>query len=189
MDTAPSTPIDGPFAGNIIQTAFVVEDIHAAMAQMTAAMGVGPWFLRERGRFAVQTYRGQPSEMELAIAMGYAGDMQYELIQQLDEAPSVYRDVVRARGYGLHHFGVAFTDYARGCAHYRAQGFELVYEAEVANAARVGYFDTGARLPAMIEVIEFLPATQAMFARFRAAATGWDGADPVRMRPPLAPAA
>jgi hypothetical protein len=62
-------------------------------------------------------------------------------------------------------------------------GDTLVYEAEVANGARVGYFDTHARLPAMIEVIEFLPATQAMFGRFRDCARDWDGSDPVRLRP------
>lgn len=54
-----------------------------------------------------------------------------------------------------------------------AMGDTLVYEAEVANGARVGYFDTHGRLPAMIEVIEFLPATQAMFGCFGTApATG-----------------
>ncbi len=61
-------------------------------------------------------------------------------------------------------------------------GFELAYEAEVANGARVGYFDTHGLLPAMIEVIEFLPATEAMFAGFREASRHWDGRDPVRLR-------
>ncbi len=33
----------------------------------------------------------------------------------------------------------------------------------------------------MIELIEFLPATQAMFETFRAAARNWDATDPVRV--------
>jgi hypothetical protein len=57
-----------------------------------------------------------------------------------------------------------------------------VYEAEVVHGARVGYFDTGSQAPAMIELIEFLPATQAMFETFRTAARNWDGTDPVRVR-------
>jgi hypothetical protein len=152
------------------------------MREMTRTLGVGPWYLRERGVFPRQVYRGQPSTTALAIAMGYAGDMQFEIIQQLDDSPSVYREVAERQGFGLHHFGVAATDYTATVAQYEAMGFTLAYEAEVANGARVGYFDTHGALPAMIEAIEFLPATQAMFETFHTAAQGWDGRDPVRLR-------
>lgn len=172
--------------GSVVQTAFITADIRASMETLTRTMKVGPWFLRERGVFPNQVYRGKPTQMALAIAMCYAGDMQFELIQQLDDLPSVYLEVARKKGYGLHHFGVAARDFGAACAHYEAEGFELAYQAQVANGARVAYFDTLDRLPAMIEVIEFLPATQAMFASFQAAAAGWDGRDPVR---PLAPPA
>lgn len=171
--------------GTVIQTAFIVEDIHSAMRQFTQIYGAGPWFLRERGRFPVQTYRGDPTNIELAIAMGYCGDMQYELIQQLDDLPSVYRDVVAQRGYGLHHFGIVFEDFDTGCACYRQQGFDLAYEAQVSGGARVAYFDTLKAFPAMVEVIEYKEATRQMFGAFREAAHNWDGSEPVRLRPPL----
>ena len=171
-----------PFQGRLIQTAFITDDIQASMRELTRTLGAGPWFLRERGIFAHQVYRGQPSQTALAIALGYAGEMQFEIIQQLDHSPSVYRDQVERSGYGLHHFGIAATDYLAALVHYQQMGDTLVYEAEVANGARVGYFDTHGRLPAMIEVIEFLPATEAMFERFRASAHEWDGSDPVRLR-------
>lgn len=174
-----------PAAGRLIQTAFITKDIHASMQTMTRTMGVGPWFLRERGVFPRQIYRGQPSSTALAIAMGYAGDMQFEIIQQLDDSPSVYREVAERSGYGLHHFGVAAEDYAAAIAHYEGEGYTLAYEAEVAHGARVGYFDTSGALPAMIEVIEFRPATRVMFDGFRDAARGWDGQDPVRVRAPI----
>jgi hypothetical protein len=169
-----------PFAGRLMQTAFTTADIRVTMREMTASLGIGPWFLRERGVFRNQLYRGESVSTALAIAMGYAGDMQFELIQQLDDSPSVYREAVERGGHGLHHFGVAATDYDAALAHYRSIGFTLVYSAEVANGARVGYFDTHGTLPAMVEAIELLPATEAMFDRFRAAARGWDGSDPVR---------
>jgi hypothetical protein len=174
-----------PAAGRLIQTAFITKDIHASMREMTRTLGVGPWFLRERGVFPRQVYRGQPATTALAIAMGYAGDMQFEIIQQLDGSPSVYREVAERNGYGLHHFGVAAEDYEASVAHYAKAGFTLVYEAEVVHGARVGYFDTQGALPAMIEVIEFRPATRAMFDGFRDAARGWDGRDPVRIRAPI----
>lgn len=174
-----------PAAGRLIQTAFITNDIHASMLTMTRTMGVGPWFLREHGVFPRQIYRGQPSSTALAIAMGYAGDMQFEIIQQLDDSPSVYREVAERSGYGLHHFGIAADDYDAAIAHYGSEGYTLAYEAEVAHGARVGYFDTHGALPAMIEVIEFRPATHAMFDGFRDAACGWDGQDPVRIRAPI----
>ncbi|MDO9526878.1 MAG: VOC family protein [Gemmobacter sp.] len=167
--------------GPILQTAFVTDDIKASMATLSRDFGAGPWFWRERGVFPRQTYLGQPVQTALSIAMAYAGGMLYELIQQLDDSPSVYQG---ASGQRLHHFGVPSADYDASLAACTGRGYQLVYEAEVANGARVGYFDTVGALPAMIEVIEFLPATQAMFARFRAAHEGWDGSDPVR---PLIP--
>lgn len=142
-----------PAAGRLIQTAFITKDIHASMRAMTRTMGIGPWFLRERGVFPRQIYRGQPSTTALAVAMRYAGDMQFEIIQQLDNSPSVYREIAERSGYGLHHLGVAAENYAASMAHYERAGYTLAYEAEVAHGARLGYFDTHGELPAMIEVI------------------------------------
>jgi len=169
-------------AGRWIQTAFITDDMEASMSEFTRTLGAGPWFLRERGVFPNQVFRGTPSTTALSIALGYAGDMQIELIRQLDDSPSVYREWAERRGYGLHHYGIACSNYPEALEHYRRLGFSLVYEAEVVHGARVGYFDTCDRLPAMIEVIEYLPATQAMFETFRASACEWDGRDPVRRR-------
>ena len=60
-------------------------------------------------------------------------------------------------------------------------GLTLACEAAVANGARVGYFDTHGRFPAMINVIEFPPATKAMFGRFRDSSRAEDGTNPVSL--------
>ena len=169
--------------GPVIQTAFVTADIRAAMPAFTRSLGAGPWFWRERGVFPRQSFHGRPVETALSIAMAYSGDMLIELIEQLDDTPSVYRSP-GAPPERLHHFGVAVTDYPAALAQAATRGDTLHYEAEVANGARVGYLQPQAPFPAMIELIEHLPATAAMFARFRAAHDGWDGTDPIR---PLAP--
>ena len=74
------------FQGRLIQTAFITDDIHASMRELTRTLGAGPWFLRERGVFPKQIYQGQPAQTALAIALGYAGEMQFEIIQQLDDS-------------------------------------------------------------------------------------------------------
>lgn len=170
--------------GPIMQTAFVTNDIRRAMEAQSRATGAGPWFLRERGIFANQLYRGQPVETVLSIAMAYSGDMLIELIQKHDSGPSVYDDLLGTGGEGLHHFGIETTDPEGDTARREAQGFALAYRAEVAHGAQVLYFER-ADLPYMIELIELRPASRAMFAAIRAAHEGWDGSDPVR---PLAPA-
>jgi hypothetical protein len=99
------------FVGRWIQTAVVPDDIHASMRELSRTLGAGPWFLRERGVFPNQLYQGQSSTKALAIAMGYAGDMQVEIIKQLDGSASVYREHTERSAYGLPHFGVAASAY------------------------------------------------------------------------------
>lgn len=176
-----ATPRPRPTA---MQTAFVVKDIHAAIADYTDLLNAGPWFLRERGVFDGQVYRGQPVATCLSIAMAYSGDMLFELIQQHDDGASVYLDLIAERGYGLHHFGIGSDDYARDCAAYVEQGHALVYEATVAHGARVGYFERP-DLPFMIEVIELKPQSRQMFAGFKTAHDTWQGGVEIR---PLAAA-
>ena len=132
-ESTPST-----FQGRLIQTAFITDDIHASMRELTRTLGAGPWFLRERGVFPKQVYRGQPSQTALAIALGYAGDMQFEIIQQLDDSPSVYRDQFERSGYGLHHFGMATTDGDRSRA-----GLHLSWPAGAATRGSTCTFPLG----------------------------------------------
>ena len=49
-------------------------------------------------------YRGEPSPLEVSIALANSGALQIELIQQRNDAPSMYRDFLsrESRG-GLHH--------------------------------------------------------------------------------------
>ena len=65
----------------------------STMAEMTRTMKIGPWFLRETASFAGPVLsRGNRRRTPLSIAMGYAGDMLFEIIQHWMTAPSVYRE-------------------------------------------------------------------------------------------------
>jgi hypothetical protein len=50
----------------IIQTAYVVKDIHAAIHQWVEQLKVGPWFLLEHFTGVDASYRGKPSEASLS---------------------------------------------------------------------------------------------------------------------------
>jgi hypothetical protein len=164
----------------IIQMAYVVEDIHSAMREWSARLKVGPWFLLDRLRGVDPKYRGQPTDVEIALAMSFTGHMNIELIQQLNSAPSAYREIIDRRGYGFHHFGVATWNFEREVERFRTSGAELAFSLGVPSGGRVAYMDTTATLPGMTELIELGPGFEPTFNRFYRASIGWDGSDPVR---------
>lgn len=175
----PLTSFGQPHDG-IMQMAYVVEDIHRAMHHWATRLKVGPWFLIDRFGGIDPKYRGQPSTNEIALAMSFSGHMNIELIQPLNDAPSVYREIIGQRGYGFHHFGIATANFDQEVERYRASGAELAFSLGVPSGGRVAYMDTTATLPGMTELIELGPGFEPTFNRFYRASIGWDGSDPVR---------
>jgi len=164
----------------VIQMAYVVENIHQAMEQWVKKLKVGPWFLLDHFTGVDPVYRGQPSKADASLAMSFAGHMMIELIQQHNDAPSVYRETIDRRGYGFHHWGVATNNFDRDLAEYHAAGYETGFFARVPTGGRVAYMDTTAHLPGMVELIELGAAFDPAFSGFYRATIGWDGKDPVR---------
>jgi len=164
----------------IIQSAYVVKDIQQAMQEWATKLKVGPWFLIEHFSGQDSQYRGKPTNLDAAIAMSFAGHMLIELIQQHNDVPSVYREVVEKRGYGFHHWGVATTNFDRDVEQYRGSGCDLAFYARVPSGGRVAYMDTTAFLPGMTELIELGASFDAIFGRIYAASIAWDGKNLVR---------
>ena len=175
-----SLVIFGQPDNGIIQTAYVVKNIHEAIDHWVKELHVGPWFLIEHFTGGDAKYRGKPSEADSALAMSFAGHMNIELIQQYNDAPSVYRETIDKRGYSFHHWGVATTNFDADHARYRAAGYEEGFFARVPSGGRVAYMDTTRDLPGMVELIEMGASFDPIFGRFYAASIGWDGKDPIR---------
>ena len=150
---------------------------HAALGRAAQRR---PWFLLEHFTGERGTYRGEPGDVDVALAMAHAGHMLVELIAPHDDRPSVYQEAIERGGYGFHHFGVGTLDYDADLARHREQGHELAFETWVPTGGRVGYVDTTAELPGYVELIEMDAATDAAFTRFYAQSLAWDGTDPVR---------
>jgi hypothetical protein len=164
----------------VIQMAYVVADLHAAMTQWSSKLKVGPWFVLEHFTGVDPVYRGQPSRADVALAMSFAGHMNIELIQPNNDAPSVYGEMIERRGHGFHHWGVATWSFDAAVARYQRDGHELAFLAAVPSGGRVGYMDTTAVLPGFTELIELGGAFEEVFGRFYRASINWDGKDPVR---------
>ncbi|MCB1729936.1 MAG: VOC family protein [Halieaceae bacterium] len=164
----------------VIQTAFITDNIEQSMAEMTALLNIGPWFLFEKFQLGDLHFRGEPAEFEVTLALANSGHMQFELIMPLDDKPSPYREAQMHSGWGFHHYGLAVTDFEAACLDFAARGYEQVLSATVAIGARAAYFDTRHPLFGMAELIEMRPEVEALWTLVRHASVGWDGADPVR---------
>src|SRR5512143_2122046 len=134
--------------GPIRQNGYVVRDIEQALHHWTTVLGVGPFFYFERAPITEFAYRGVTSPLEVSIALGNSGDLQIELIQQRNDAPSMYRDFLAAGREGLQHVAYWTNDFEADLARCLDAGF-VVGQAGVAGGSngRFVYFDTR-RIPA-----------------------------------------
>jgi hypothetical protein len=164
----------------IIQMAYVVADLRAAIEHWTTTLRVGPWFVLEHFTGQDPVYRGQRSGADVSLAMSFAGHMNIELIQENNDAPSVYREQIERRGYGFHHWGRATWNFDASVAQYERAGYALAFCAAVPSGGRVGYMDTTGVLPGYTELIELGGAFEEVFGRFYRATQDWDGKDPIR---------
>jgi Glyoxalase/Bleomycin resistance protein/Dioxygenase superfamily len=170
----------GQKIGQIMQMAYVVEDIQTAINWWIRDAKTGPWFLLDSFLGPDQVYRGQQSQADVKIAMAFAGHMQIELIQPKDAHPSVYRETVEKRGYGFHHIGVACDDVDAEMAAYEARGYELAFRAAVPTGGAVAYMEGGTGDPGFVELIPATPGCDEAFTAFWRASVDWDGRDPIR---------
>lgn len=166
--------------GDLIQTAYVVRDIEAAMHHWSGMMGIGPWFYRERVPLETFTYRGEPSDLHMSIALGYSGDMQFELIQQRNDAPSVYRDFLQTVGEGQQHLGFQVDDIDASVERGRGLGYEMAQEGFITNSGPFTYMSAGDHPGTMVEFLTMPEIRRRNWAIIQSWSVDWDGKDPVR---------
>jgi Glyoxalase/Bleomycin resistance protein/Dioxygenase superfamily len=170
----------GQKVGQIVQTAYVVQDIRAAIDWWLNDGKVGPWFLLDSFKGPEQRYRDGSTEADVAIAMAFAGNMNIELIQPKDNKPSVFQEVVQRCGYGFHHVGVAVADVEAERAAYSKRGYHVVFSAPVPSGGTVYLMGDGPNAPGFVELIPATRGMDEMFTRYWRASVNWNGRDPIR---------
>ncbi|AIB14899.1 glyoxalase (plasmid) [Azospirillum argentinense] len=173
------------FFGQIRQAGYVVDDIEAAMDYWSSTLGIGPWFYNERVPIRNYTYRGERYEVHNSVALANSGPLQMELIQTRNDAPSMYRDFLKAGRTGLQHVAYWTENYDADLERLTGQGFKPVMSGEVGEKGRFVYFDTEYHPGTVIELSEVAGPKGKMFDLIRNASLDWDGRDPVRPFPDL----
>ena len=168
--------------GPIRQVGYVVRDIEQAMTRW-AGIGVGPWFYKAVVESTEFDYYGKPSRLPaLSIALANSGDVQLELIQQRDDAPSLYLDTLARNGECAQHVaywtGDCFDEHGRQL---RELGFVEGHSGRMgAGRGRFAYF-LRPDVPSMtVEISEMSGGKGEYFETIRQASIGWDGSDPIR---------
>jgi hypothetical protein len=164
----------------IVQMAYMVEDIHRAMAGWASMYRVGPFFLNEGYIGENSLYRGNPDETSIDVAMGFAGGMMIELIEVKSKAPSIYHEGIERTGYGFHHVGIVAQDFDTDLAQYLDQGFSLVVTGNIPGTKfGYAYLEKPDSFPGYLELIP-PQVVQTMMTPIYRASIGWRGKDPVR---------
>lgn len=170
----------GQSVGQLVQMAYVVQDIDAAIERWVRDYRVGPWHLLDSFTGPDQIYRGAPTTADIRLAMSFSGHMNIELIQPKDANPSVYKEVIDRRGYGFHHVGFAVRDVAAQRERLESRGYQTAFEASVPSGGTVIYLANDGLEPGFVELIPATPGFDEMFTRFWRTTVGWNGEDPVR---------
>ena len=171
--------------GDVRQLGFVVRDLDAALIHWTEQLGIGPFFVVRDLQPADFRYRGAPAPAPLlSLALGNTGGLQVELIQQLDETASGYRDFLQSRGEGAHHVcsWLSPPEYDVRRAEMLAASMPLIHEGRIPGRdVRFAYFETQEPGGLQFELADQMrPPTYAVQQRIAAAARDWDGSTPVR---------
>ncbi len=167
--------------GTIAQNGYVVRDVEAAMNHWINVIGVGPWFYFDKVKIDYFRYRGEDSDLEMSVALANSGDLQIELIQQRNDAPSMYRDFLAAGREGLQHVAYWSKDYQAIYDRALSLGYKVGHEGQIGgDKGRFAYFDTEAHPGTVIELSDISGPKGALFEFIKQSSVGWDGSQPVR---------
>ena len=165
--------------GPILQNGFAVHDWRAAADHWINVMGVGPFFLMEHVEFEWCTFRGEPAEIDMSVAIAYTGGQQIELVQQHNDAPSIYTEFLGANEPGLQHMGV-FVDDLQSTLDAQDLRRKIVQEGRTTAGVNFAYVDTIFHNGTMLELIEVDEGIRGAFDYMRRAAEEWDGSNAIR---------
>ena len=142
----------------VAQVALVVENLDKTVENYWKLFGIGPWHFYTYGKPLVKnmSYRGEPNEYTMRVALSYLGPLRIELIEPV-EGDTIYADFVKEHGYGVQHFGVLVDDIQAAIAEAEAAGLTMIQDGSGFGADGDGhyaYLDTEDKIGTTIELIE-----------------------------------
>jgi hypothetical protein len=166
--------------GDVMQLSFVPADVPAALKFWTETMGAGPFIALDHVQTDSTLYHGASTEVDFSIYVGYWGELQIEIVDQHNAAPSIYKDWRDAGMEGLNHVCVVTDDMLKARAIMAEQNATVLQEVWLPGGGEAIYADTGGGPGTIVEVLKPGPGVLEAFAYIKSLSQGWDGTDPVR---------
>jgi methylmalonyl-CoA/ethylmalonyl-CoA epimerase len=146
-----------PIFTGTLQVSVVVPDLEASMQTYVDDYGIGPWDVYEFNAGNVEDMHegGRPVARSWRLALATVGEVQWELVQPLDD-DSVYARFLAERGPGVHHVGVAVRDYKATLAELTERGHEVLLGGTY-NGVTFSYLSTDRDLGVVTEIFDGAP--------------------------------
>ncbi len=161
-----------PAFSDVLQVGLVVRDLDAAVRTYADEYGIGPWeiFNVTPDIATDMTIDGEPCEYAMRVALTMVGNVQWELIQPLDDK-TPYAAFLESHGEGIHHVAVGVEDYAEALERFREKGHGVVLSGRY-RGAKYAYLATQSKLHFVAEIFDL---------------TGVGHREPDAVYPPAAP--
>ncbi|ALR21801.1 VOC family protein [Sphingobium sp. CFD-1] len=172
--------------GSILELCQVVRDMDSALDHWTRVMGAGPFFVFDVPVLPGQIYRGEPTQVAMKVGFGFSGGLLIELLQQTNDGPSVFTEMLDRHGDGYHHVMLR-VPYDEGVERLSREGYAMAFSGTMPSGERFALFDTRSGNGGYVELMEMSPAIEASLERMHTAHQQWDGVSrPVRSMAELA---
>ena len=152
-------------SGPITQICWVSDDIDATERLLSDQFGVGAWTRLPDIHFGpdTTTLRGEPADFTIHVSLGYAGDLQLELIQPVSGA-TIHAEFLAAHGPGLHHVCFDVEDVDAACANAEAAGHPVLMRGSMMGGEiEFAYVDGSAAGAPYVELARIGPDMRAFY--------------------------
>ena len=163
------SPLERP-----VQVAYAVTDVAAAAARFAASTRAGPFFVIEHVALSEARVNGRPGTFDHSSAYGQWGEVMVELVEE-------HSDPRLVTPPSIHHLAYMVSDLRAAVAWCVGNGWAEALFARTIGGQEFAFCDARAELGHLVEMYEPSERLLGFYAMVAAAATGWNGADPVRM--------
>lgn len=167
---------------------FVTHDVDKAVQQWAQGAKAGPFYVMASATdfFGERSYRGVPAKDDFKAALGFSGNTLIEFIEPTNDEPSVFQEVLKARGdMAFHHIypdlrPMTDAEFDATRERYLELGYIDALDSVLPGGGRCIHFDACEQLGVYIELMRCSPEVYAGFEKMRAAHANWDGDRPLR---------
>lgn len=139
------------------QLGIIVKSIDTSLPYYTEVMKIRPWYRTNIVEEEIY-YKDRRIDLELDIAVGYSGSLQFELIEVVRGEENIYTELINTRGEGLHHVGFVVSNIQKKTEMLRQSGYNPIQHGFLktkGNAiTRFAYFDTMETHGYILELIQ-----------------------------------